>query len=116
MARKRKAGQPASPGGKGHNGGPPLDDEPREKKHVPEWGTGGIGTFFWWKKAHRAAWRSPSRDTQLWRLAKAEALGLTHDEYVLELLERGRYLQADDADRIAAIKAARKGRKRPRKA
>ena len=37
-----------------------------------------------------------------------EELGLTYEEYTLELLERGRYLQREDVDRIDAIK-----RKRP---
>ncbi len=32
----------------GHNGGPPLDEQ-----HVPEWGEGGIGNYFYWKAAHR---------------------------------------------------------------
>ena len=35
----------------GHNGGPPLDE------HVPEWGSGGIGNYFYWKAAHRGAWK-----------------------------------------------------------
>jgi hypothetical protein len=44
------------------------------------------------------------------RLEKAERLGLTYREYTLEILERGRYLQVEDVDRIAKIKAARQGR------
>ena len=36
------------------------------------------------------------------------SLGLTFREYQLEILERGRYLQADDTARIAAIIAGRK--------
>jgi hypothetical protein len=43
------------------------------------------------------------------RLARAEQLGLTYREYALELLERGRYLQATDTDRIAEIIARRTG-------
>jgi hypothetical protein len=43
------------------------------------------------------------------RLARAEQLGLTYREYTLELLERGRYLQATDVDRIAEIIARRTG-------
>jgi hypothetical protein len=34
-------------------------------------------------------------------------LGLTYDEYVLEILERGRYLGASDTERIAQIVAKR---------
>jgi hypothetical protein len=86
----------------GHNGGPPLD-----APHVPEWGSGPIGTYFYWKAAHRAAWRGVSRDLMLFRLARAERLGLTYAEYTLEILERGRYLQETDGERIAEIKRAR---------
>jgi hypothetical protein len=86
----------------GDNGGPPLDDE-----HVPEWGTGPIGNYFYWKAAHRAAWRNVSRDVMLRRLRNAERLGLTYEEYTLEILDRGRYLQIEDVERIAQIKQAR---------
>lgn len=37
----------------------------------------------------------------------AEALDLTCEEYVLELLFNGRHLQREDVARISAIKAAR---------
>ena len=90
----------------GHNRGPPL-----EEKHVPEWGEGPIGTYFCWKAAHRAAWRSVPREVMLFRLDKAERLGLTYEEYTLEILERGRYLQPGDVERIAAIKQARRRRR-----
>ena len=36
-----------------NNGGPPL----KEKRHVPEWGTGGFKSYFPWRRAHRAACR-----------------------------------------------------------
>jgi hypothetical protein len=87
---------------RGHNQGPPLDDD------GPEWGDGDAYIYFNWKAAHRKAWTPASRDMALFRLEKAEALGLTYDEYTLEILERGRYLQRRDAQRIDAIK-----RKRP---
>ena len=83
-------------------GGPSLDDEPG-----PEWGDGDPYVYFNWKGAHRAAWKPKSRDMALFRLEKAEALGLTYEEYTLELLERGRYLQRSDAERIAKIKDKR---------
>ena len=86
----------------GHNGGPPLNEE-----HKPEWGEGPIGNYFYWKAAHRAAWHSASRDVILFRMQRAERLGLTYEEYTLEILERGRYLQAEDVERIAQIKKAR---------
>jgi hypothetical protein len=96
---------PASPADRapgGHNGGPPLNDE-----HRPEWGEGGIGNYFYWKAAHRAAWHSASRDVVLFRMQRAERLGLSYQEYTLEILERGRYLQIEDVERIAEIKQAR---------
>jgi hypothetical protein len=88
------------------NGGPPLDDY-----KGPEWGKGDPHRFLRWKAAHKAAWKPKSRDVALFRLGKAEAVGLTYEEYTLEILERGRFLQADDADRVAAIKAGRKRRR-----
>jgi hypothetical protein len=93
---------PADPVSAGHNGGPPLNEE-----HRPEWGDGGIGNYFYWKTAHRAAWHSASRDVMLFRIQRAERLGLTYEEYTLEILERGRYLQIEDVERIAEIKKAR---------
>jgi hypothetical protein len=86
-----------------HNNGPPLDDD-----HVPEWGRGGIKTYFYWKKAHKAVWKSVSFDIMRFRQEKADALGLTYEEYTLELLDQGRHLQVTDTDRIDAIKASRK--------
>lgn len=50
----------------------------------------------------------PSREIMLMRLDKAERLGLTYEEYTLELLERGRHLQEEDAERIGEIRRARK--------
>ena len=86
----------------GHNGGPPL-----EEPHRPEWGNGPVGSYFVWKAA-RAASRKVTRAEMMLRLRNADRLGLTYDEYTLELLERGRYLHAEDADRVEAIKAARR--------
>jgi hypothetical protein len=87
--------------GLGHNGGPPLDPD-----HIPAWGLDGIGTYFEWQRAHRAARRAP-RSVALFRLARAERVGLTYQEYLLEILDRGRYLQVEDVARLAEIKAAR---------
>jgi len=89
----------------GHNGGPPLDDA-----HRPEWGDGGIGNYFYWKAAHRRAWHNPSPGITAFRIRKAERLGLTYEEYTLEILERGRHLQIEDVERIAQIKQARAAR------
>jgi hypothetical protein len=102
------ATEPASsddPIAAGHNGGPPLEDE-----HTPEWGPGGIGNYFYWKAAHRRAWKNPSPGIVAFRIKKAERLGLTYEEYTLEILERGCHLQVEDVERIAEIKRARAAR------
>ncbi|MCZ8314387.1 hypothetical protein [Phreatobacter sp.] len=93
-----------------HNGGPPLEDE----KHTPPWGKGDIQRFLYWKRAHAEAWKKVSPDVMRFRMEKADRLGLTYEEYTLEILERGVHLQLEDVERIAAIKAARKGRRRRR--
>ena len=41
------------------------------------------------------------------RAHEAAALGLTKEEYTLEILERSRYLQASDKKQIAEIKSGR---------
>lgn len=87
----------------GHNGGPPLEDY-----KGPAWGRGDPHRFLHWKRAHTAAWKPKSADIALFRLAKAEAAGLTYEEYTLELLERGRHIQKEDAGRIAEIKGKRR--------
>ena len=89
----------------GHNGGPEITDE-----HVPEWGSDGIGNWFYWKAAYNKVHKNVSRDIALFRVAKAERLGLTYEEYTLEILERGRHLQEEDVERIAAIKRKRRTR------
>ena len=83
----------------GHNLGPSLDEE-------PDWKTGDLFVGYCWRKAHKAAWKV-SRDVGLYRLERAEKLGLTYEEYTLEILERGRNLQPEDAERIEAIKLKR---------
>src|ERR1700704_6253119 len=98
---------PKNPAPAGHNGGPPLDDT-----HTPEWGHDGIGNYFYWKAAHRRAWRNPSPGIVSFRIQKAERLGLTYEEYTLEILERGRHLQIEDVERIAEIKRGRAAKNR----
>ncbi len=92
------------PIGIGHNGGPPL----KERRRRSETGTGRIGRFFDWRFAHRKAWKKP-RDIALRREDNAEALGLTYEEYSLEIMERGYHPQTEH---VAAIKAKRAERRR----
>ncbi|MDX8435041.1 hypothetical protein RFN25_16580 [Mesorhizobium abyssinicae] len=89
-----------------HNGGPPLDDYDGSP-----WGKGDAYIFLAWQAAHSKAWKAPSRDVMLMRLERAERLGLTYEEYTLEILERGRHLGEGDAERIAEIRRARKRRR-----
>lgn len=88
-----------------HNGGPPLDSYAG-----PAWKGGDPHKFLHWRNAHAKAWKPKSREIALFRLEKAEAVGLTYEEYTLELLERGRHLSETDGARIEAIKAGRKTR------
>ena len=85
----------------GDNGGPPLEDSERP------WGHGAVGNFFEWKAARRQAFDEVPYEIAMMRARRAEKLGLTYAEYSLELLERGRYLQVEDVERIAQIKARR---------
>jgi hypothetical protein len=98
----------------GHNGGPPLDD-PQDEEHEPEWGKGGFKTYFDWKRASAKAWKKVPHQIMMLRLDKAERLGLTYEEYSMEILERGIYLQEEDVERIAEIKRGRKKRRRKKK-
>ncbi|PBC03250.1 hypothetical protein [Mesorhizobium sp. WSM3860] len=92
--------------GRSHNGGPPLDDY-----EGPPWGKGDAYIFLAWRAAHDKAWKAPSHAVMLMRLEKAEQLGLTYEEYTLEILERGRHLSEDDTARIAEIQRARRRRR-----
>ena len=91
----------------GDNGGPPLDDY-----EGPPWGKGDPHLFLHWKRARAAALKAIPQEIALMRMERAERLGLTYEEYTLEILERGRFLQMEDVARIAEIKAARRRRKR----
>lgn len=88
------------------NGGPRLDDY-----SGPAWKGGDPHKFLHWRNAHAKAWKPKSREIALFRLSKAEAVGLTYEEYTLELLERGRHLSTADTERIDAIKQGRRRRK-----
>lgn len=87
----------------GDNGGPPLE----EKRPAPETGKGEIGRHFDWRFAHRRAWKKP-REIALRREERAEALGLTYEEYTLEVLERGYFPQAEHVETIVAKRPERR--------
>ena len=65
--------------GLGHNRGPPLDE-------------GADWRLCCWRKAHRAAWKTPPREIALARLARAEALQMTYRDYTAVILDRGIHL------------------------
>jgi hypothetical protein len=69
----------------GHNGGPPLEEP-----------AGDLFVRYRWKKAHAEAWRTPPMDILRFRVARAEAAGVSYHDYMLELLDTGRRLQASD--------------------
>ena len=68
----------------GHNGGPDID-EPAD-----------LFVRFAWKQAHAAAWKNPGMDILRFRVARAEAAGVSYERYVSELLDTGRHLQKND--------------------
>lgn len=70
----------------GHNNGPPLDNEVND-----------VFVAWRWRKVHRQAWKNPSLSILKFRVARAEAAGVSYREYMLELLDTGRHLQAADA-------------------
>jgi hypothetical protein len=78
----------------GHNQGPPLEDTVDAYVH------------YRWRKAHREAWKNPSLGIMKLRVARAQAAGVSYREYMLELLDTGRHLQAADV-------AARQGSSTP---
>lgn len=71
----------------GHNNGPDI----LESLLFKEWR---------WTRAREAAFAPPDHETGARWARKAEELGLSYEEYRLELLERGRYPTDEDARRI----------------
>jgi hypothetical protein len=73
----------------GHNGGPELeDDDPTGRLLFVKWA---------WTRAHDEAWKTPPLDILRFRVARAEAAGLSYREYMLQLLDTGSYPQAKTA-------------------
>lgn len=71
----------------GHNNGPPLDDDVADAY-----------VRYKWRRAHAEAWKTPSMSVLRFRLARAEAAGVTYHAYMLELLDTGRHLQREDVE------------------
>lgn len=90
--------QPKRKIGIGHNGGPPL--KPRKPREP-------ASSSFDWRFAHRKAWTKP-RDIALRRQDNAQALGLTYEEYSLEIMERGYHPQPEHVEAIKARRAERR--------
>ena len=68
----------------GHNQGPPLEP------------VGDAFVRYLWRRAHREAWKNPPLSILKLRVARAEAAGVSYRAYMLELLDSGRHLQAED--------------------
>lgn len=60
----------------GHNNGPSLLSPTAYLKYI-------------WRRAYDAAWSEPNADIVMLRMKRAAALGMSYNDYVLELLERG---------------------------
>ncbi|KFC66710.1 hypothetical protein FG93_04189 [Bosea sp. LC85] len=88
----------------GDNGGPPLED-PAQRQ--PEWGKGEIGRYFDWRFASRKAWTKPP-SIAVRRQERAEELGLTYEEYTLEIMERGYFPQPEHVAAIVVKRAERR--------
>ena len=63
----------------------------------PDWFEYELYADYCWKQAHAKAWAPPTQEIGVRRARKAEALGVTYKQYVLEILERGRYLDEETA-------------------
>jgi hypothetical protein len=76
--------------GLGHNGGPPLDDdEPPGKLLLVR---------HHWRRAYKAARTVASMDIIKFRARRAEAAGISYEDYENALLDTGRYLQRADIE------------------
>ncbi len=68
----------------GHNNGPAWDE---------------FAAFiaYCWRESHKKVWTPPTWEIGVRRAQKAAALGISYRAYVLEILERGRYLDEEGA-------------------
>jgi hypothetical protein len=68
----------------GHNNGPPWDVEL-------------VYIDYCWKQSLKKVWAPPTPEIGLRRARRAAELGVSYRDYVLEILERGRYLDEESA-------------------
>jgi len=61
----------------------------------PDWFASELYLEYCWTKAHAKAWAPPSQEIGIRRARKAEAIGMSYRDYVLEILEHGRYPQGE---------------------
>ncbi len=87
----------------GHNQGPPLDEP-----------TADLFVRYRWRKAHAEVWKNPPLSILKLRVARAQAAGVSYREYMLELLDSGRHLQADDVARARDEAAGRSASRAPK--
>src|SRR5262249_59849337 len=59
------------------------------------------------RKAHAEVWKTPPLSILKFRMARAEAAGVSYREYMLELLDSGRHLQAEDVGKAKGEAAGR---------
>ncbi len=78
----------SAPAAIGHNNGPPLDDD----------APGYVWRRYRWKTAHAEVWKTPPLPILKFRIARADAAGLSYRDYMLTLLDTGRFAQAKDRD------------------
>src|SRR5260221_10150375 len=63
----------------------------------PDWFVDELFLDFCWRKSHAKVWAPPTQEIGIRRARKAQALGVNYKQYVLEILERGRYLNEETA-------------------
>ena len=73
----------------------------------PDWDECLLFLEYCWRKASRVAWTPPTQEMGVRRARKAQSLGLSYRRYVLEILERGRFLDEADALQIRNEAGAR---------
>jgi hypothetical protein len=63
----------------------------------PDWFASELYIEHCWRKAQEKALAPPSQEIGVRRARKAEEAGMSYRDYVLEILERGRYPQKGEA-------------------